>query len=181
MSEIRIKGLSELQKQLNTIAPRLQANVLRGALREGAKPIAEAAKKNAPVGPTNTENEKLYGGYEGALRDSIRVGSKIDRRSGNVIAYARAGGKSKRTKADVFYAHIVEFGARPHSVKKGVKIGSIRHDATHPGIRPRPFMRPALDANVKNAIIAAGEYIKKRLQMKHGLDTKDIEIGIDDE
>ena len=46
----------------------------------------------------------------------------------------------------------------------------------HPGIAPRPFMRPALDGQGKNAIVATGEYVKKRLAKKHGLDTADIAV-----
>ena len=42
-------------------------------------------------------------------------------------------------------------------------------------------MRPAIDSQAQNAILAAGEYIKKRLSTKHGLDTAEIEIGIDEE
>jgi hypothetical protein len=37
-------------------------------------------------------------------------------------------------------------------------------------------MRPALDGQSSAAVVAAGEYIKKRLATKHGLDTADINI-----
>ena len=46
----------------------------------------------------------------------------------------------------------------------------------HPGAKPKPYMRPALDARAQDAVIAAGEYIKKRLATKNGLDTSDITI-----
>lgn len=174
MTDIKIKGAAELQNFLNQLPAKIEANIMRGALRAGAKPIADEARKNAPVGPSNAENERLYGGYEGALRDSIRVGAKIDPRKGQVIGYARVGGKSKRTKADVFYSHFVEFGTKPHSVLNGGK-----GDPTHPGTQPKPFMRPALDGQSEAAIQAAGEYIKRRLATKHGIDTSDIDFGIE--
>lgn len=176
MTTINVKGLKELQQFLDQFPAKMEANIMRGALRAGAKPIAEEARKNAPVGPTNAKNEKLYGGYPGALRDSIRVGAKIDKINSKVVGYARAGGKSSRSKADVFYPHFIEFGTRPHSnSKKG------KGDANHPGISPRPFMRPALDSQAEAAIVATGEYIKKRLATKHGLNTADIDIGIEEE
>jgi HK97 gp10 family phage protein len=176
MAEIRIKGMSELNALLQQLPQKLEQNILRGALRQAAKPIAEAARKNAPVGEPSEANKKRYRVYAGALRDSIRVGAKIDRRKGQVVAYIRAGGRIKKNGAIPFYAHFLEYGTKPHSLTK-----SGRGETHHPGISPRAYMRPALDSESKNALIAAGEYMKKRLATKHGLDTADIDIGIDDE
>ncbi|MBK7493597.1 MAG: hypothetical protein IPI17_17935 [Nitrosomonas sp.] len=55
-----------------------------------------------------------------------------------------------------------------------------RGEISHPGVSPRPFMRPALDANAEAAIVGAGEYIKKRLAKKNGLDTAGIEIEVEE-
>jgi HK97 gp10 family phage protein len=176
MAEIRIKGFSELNSFLEQLPSKLAANVVRGALRQAAKPIAEAARNNAPVGEPSEANKKRYKVYAGALRDSIRVGARIDSRNGQVVAYIRAGGRIKKNGAIPFYAHFLEYGTKPHSLTK-----SGRGEIHHPGISPRPYMRPALDSESKNALIAAGEYMRKRLATKHGLDTADIDIGIDDE
>ena len=173
MTDINVKGLSGLQKFLDTLAPRVEQNIMRGALRAGAKPILEAAKSAAPVGEPSETNRRRYKLYAGALRDSIRISGRIDKRNGKVAASVKAGGKTK-SGADVFYAHMVEFGTRPHALSKGGEV-------THPGTAPRPFMRPTIDSQAQNAILAAGEYIKKRLSTKHGLDTAEIEIGIDEE
>lgn len=173
MADIYVKGFSDLQKFLDTLVPRVEANIIRGALRAGAKPILEAARQNAPVGPTNFENITLYGGYTGALRDSIRISGRIDSRNGKVTASVKAGGITKRG-ADVFYAHMVEFGTRPHA------LSGFKREKNHPGTNPRPFMRPALDAQAGAAVAAAGEYIKKRLATKHGLDTSEINIELEE-
>lgn len=174
MSEIRVTGLAELQKFLDTLPAKMEANILRAALRAGAKPMLESARQNVPVGEPNEKNKKLYSGYTGALRDSLRISGRINKTKGNVTVSVKAGGKNKKTGADTFYAHMVEFGTRPHSVSKKGK-----GDPTHPGTNPRAFMRPALDGNATAAVLATGEYIKKRLSKKNGLDTADIEIGID--
>lgn len=173
MTTINVKGFAELQKVLDQLPAKMEANVIRGALRAGAKPILEAARQNAPVGPTNFENITLYGGYTGALRDSIRISGRIDKRDGKITASVKSGGKT-RGGADVFYAHFVEFGTRPHA------LSGFKKEKQHPGTKPRPFMRPALDAQAGAAVAAAGEYIKKRLATKHGLDTAGIEIGIEE-
>lgn len=197
MSDLHITGLADLQKMLDTLPAKLEANVMRGALRAGAKVISTEAKRLVPV-------------HSGALRDSIRVSAKI--KGGRVIASVKAG--SKETKKTVttkpgggisvgyqnpFYAHFVEFGTAAHFVKSEKKKDFVlvpnkrassgfakRLSITsqigkmHPGAKAHPFMRPALDARAQDAIVAAGEYIKKRLSTKEGLDTSDIEIGAEE-
>ncbi|MES2634012.1 MAG: HK97-gp10 family putative phage morphogenesis protein [Pseudomonadota bacterium] len=188
---IHIKGLSELQKFLDLLPAKVEANVLRGALFVGAKVIRDEAKRLVPVAPPNAKNRRVYGGYAGALRDSIRAGSGIDKRTGKVIAYVRAGshGKSRKGKgSDAYYAKWVEYGTKAHVIKakKGGKSarsmnrklrnGSLRigdvyvgAEVMHPGSRPRPFLRPALDGRAKDALMAAALYMRKRLATKEGL------------
>lgn len=177
MNDIHIKGLAELQKFLDTLPIKMEKNVMRGALRSGAKLIEAQAKANAPVGAPNSVNARLYGGYAGALRDSIRTGTRA--KNAKVMAYVRAGGKNRGSRADVFYANWVEFGTRAHTIaakgKGWLSFGGIfAKSVDHPGTSPRPFMRPALDAKAVAAVNAAAEYIRDRLSRKHGLDTSAI-------
>lgn len=173
MSEIRVTGFAELQKVLDTLPAKIEANILRGALRAGAKPILEAARQSAPIGEPSDSAKRKYRVYAGALRDSLRISGRIDKRNGNITAKVVAGGKVRKTGADVFYAHFSEFGTRPHSLSK-------KGEADHPGTPARPFMRPAIDSQAQAAVVAAGEYIKKRLT-KNGLNTSDIDIGLAEE
>lgn len=205
-SQFSVKGLSELQKFLDQLPAKLEANVMRGALRSGAKIIEAAAKANVSVSPPAN---KTFGGYAGALRDSIRVSARIYG-GGRVTASIKAGGKNKKTGADVFYAKWVEFGTRPHlisvqedekniNIRRSVKFGRVMKESLttinrrvlkigntfigptvkHPGSQPRPFMRPALDGQAQNAVVATAEYIKKRLT-KEGLNAADVEISTED-
>lgn len=177
MADIRVKGMKELQFFLDTLPAKIESNIMRGALRSAAKPMRDAAIQNCPTGEPSESNKRKYRVYNGALRDSIRISGRIDKRAGTITAKVVAGGKVRKTGAIVYYAHMVEFGARPHSTRRG-GMG----EANHPGILPpRSFMRPAMDAESGAAVVAAGEYIKKRLSQKHGLDTSDIEIGIEEE
>ena len=41
--------------------------------------------------------------------------------------------------------------------------GLARKQITHPGITPRPFMRPAFDATYQQSINSMAEYIRTRL------------------
>ena len=174
MAQIRVRGLADLNKFLQDLPVKMEANILRGALRAGLKPIKDAAVQNCPVGEPSENNKKKYKHYAGALRDSIRVSARIDKREGKVTARLIAGGKGKNG-AIVFYAPIIELtGARAHSLssKEGGEIN-------HPGMQAIPFMRPALDSQANNGVLAAADYIKKRLATKNGLNTADIELGIE--
>ena len=160
---IHFKGMSDLSEFLDTLAPKLQANVMRAALSQGAKIVRDAAVANCPVGPPGRKNARIYGGYAGALRDSIRYGSQIRARNGKVIAYVRAGGHVKGKKANTYYAKFVEYGTMPHG--------------NHPGTSPHPYMRPALDAESEHALAVIANFIKNRLEQKHGIDTSAVVLG----
>jgi HK97 gp10 family phage protein len=186
---VQVKGLAELQKIMQLLPVQLETNVLRGALYAGAKVIRDEAKRLAPVAPPTAKNRRLYKGYAGALRDSIRAGAMVDRKAGKVMAYIRAGshGKTRKGKgADAYYARWVEFGTAAHLIvakgknagtlnrrakRRGLKIGDVfvGPSVKHPGSKPRPFMRPAFDTKAREAVVAAGLYIRKRLATKHGL------------
>ncbi len=159
-SQFNVKGLSELQKFLDQLTVKLEKNIMRGALRAGAKTILTEAKANVPV-------------KSGELRDSLKIGTKS--RAGKVTA-------SVRTK--LFYARFVEFGTAAHVIggKNGGWLsfgGTFTKAVDHPGAKPYPFMRPALDGQAQNAVVATAEYIKRRLT-KEGLNASDVEISTED-
>lgn len=176
-SEIRMEGLADLHRLLQDLPAKIEANVMRGALRAGANVIADEAKRNVSV-------------KNGDLRDSIRVSARL--KDGSVIARITAG-QSKRL-AGVFYAHFVEYGtvahwisvdekARPERLtRRGKRKYSLRtlnrmakrgslviggnfvgESLEHPGARAKPFMRPAFDAKSQAAVEAVAEYIRNRL------------------
>jgi len=172
--QTNILGLADLDKLLATLPDNIERNILRGALRVGAKEFERIAKEQAPQAAPNQENQVKYGGYNGALRESIRTSVKL--KKGLPVATVKAGGKTKKG-ADVFYAHFVEFGTAPHPIRSGkaramLIAGRYRDVVMHPGARPKPFMRPALDAGGALAINAFAAYIRKRLN-KAGLQTPD--------
>ena len=164
MAEIHVRGLQELQKFLDELPPKLERNVMRGALRAGmntVKPVAQA---------------KVHS-VSGLLAAGLKVTTRA--RGGRVTASLKATGKH------AFLAKWVEFGTSAHNV--AAKLGGwlsfmniFRKVIRHPGAKPRPFMRPALDAQAQTAVIAAAEYMKNRLATKEGLDTSHIMIEGDE-
>jgi HK97 gp10 family phage protein len=180
---VNVKGLSELQKFLDQLPVKLERNVMRSSMRQGAKLILNDAKARAPVGPPSEKNRRLYGGYAGALRDSIRVGTSA--RGGKVMSYIRAGGRNKKTGATVFYAHMLEYGVRAHNIaarlRGWLKIGNLfMKSVEHPGIDARPFMRPAMDTKAQAAVQAMAAHMRALLAKKHGLDTAHIKLDGDE-
>ena len=163
MSEVHVKGLADLQKYLDQLAPKLEANVMRNALRAGMKEIQ-------PVAAQNINN------VSGLLAKGLKI--KTSTRRGVAKATLVTTGKH------AFIAKWVEFGTAAHNIaaRNGGSLffrGLFTKLAFHPGSRPKPFLRPALDQQSQAAVIAAGNYIKKRLSTKFGLNTSHIEIGGD--
>lgn len=161
MSNINVTGLRELQAFLDQLPAKMEANVIRSALRAGANVILEEAKQNVPVG-------------DGDLRKSIRVSTKSKR--GLVTASIKAGNKK------AWYWKFVEYGTAAHKIagRKGGILsfgGFFGRSVSHPGAQAKPFMRPALDTKSNEAIAAVGEAIKKRLS-KQGLDASGVNIEV---
>jgi HK97 gp10 family phage protein len=198
MADVRVKGLADLNKFLQQLPAKMEQNVLRGALRAGANVIKDEAKRLVPVSAPNSRNKKRYGFRAGTLRDSIRVSARV--KNGRVTASVYAGGQTK-SGAEVYYASWVEFGTAAHAIvakradgkniarrinrmtkrSGSLQIGGrfVGVSVMHPGSRPRPYLRPALDGKAQAAVLAAAEYIKKRLALKHGLNTSNVEIRIE--
>jgi HK97 gp10 family phage protein len=158
---LQVKGLSELQKLLDTLPAKVEANILRGALRAGMKPVLEEARENAARDT-------------GEMADGLKVGTK--KKGVQVVASIAAKGPHG------FLAPFVEFGTAGHTIPGPLVIGGVTIRAVdHPGARAKPFMRPALDARAQDAVLAAGEYMKQRLAKKEGLDTSHIMLEGDEE
>lgn len=164
---VHFKGMSELSKFLQTLAPRMEANVMRAALATGARVVRDAVVANCPVAEPSRKNKELYGAEAGDLRRTIRYGSRIKQRAGKVTAYVRAGGKVKGTNRMVYWALMAEYGTMPHD----------NGGWLHPGATPNPYARPALDAESEHALAVIANFIKNRLETKHGLDTSAVVLG----
>lgn len=158
-----IKGLSDLQKFMDQLTPKMEANVMRGALRAGMNVVK-------PIAQSNIHS------VSGELAAGLKIGTR--RRGGVVTANLKATGPHR------FIAHLVEFGTTAHNIaaRTGwLSFGGIFAKAVpHPGAKPHPFMRPALDAMAGAAVVASAEYIKTRLATKEGLDTSAVLIQGDE-
>ena len=149
-----IRGGAELQARLRELPVKIERNVLRAAIRAGAKVFQDEARRRVPV-------------RTGRLRDNIRVSVRLVR--GRVLGTVKAGGG----KNAVWYAHLVERGTSPHVILPagGTLAGQALAVAgrilgarvDHPGAAAKPFMRPAFDSRAAAALAAVAERIRVRL------------------
>jgi HK97 gp10 family phage protein len=161
-----VTGLKELDAILKSLPAKVEGNVMRGALRAGQVVLLKAAQ-DALVSQGAVDS--------GALLKSLRIRQAVrSKKFGWVRMNLIAGNK------EAWYSHMVEYGTasyysgqgrtvgKPYKIKpkKGGALlfgGKVREEVTHPGIRPRPFMRRAVDGSSKAAIDATVAYIRRRL------------------
>lgn len=176
-TDVKIEGLSDLDKALKKFPMKVQKNVLRGAVRAGSKEMVNRARQLTPKGT-------------GALRRSIKTRNPRIK-AGLVLGGLTAGND------DVFYARFIEFGTQSYTIKpyfpkrlakkwkkkygfdlskdgykKALSIdGGAFAKADHPGITPQPFMRTAMDTTHEDVLRAAARYLRERIPKeiaKHG-------------
>lgn len=166
-SQVNVTGLKELDALLKTLPANIQKNVMRGAIRAGLNEIGGIAKEVL----TSSGHVK-----SGDLRKSIRVSFK---RKSEKLGWMRGHLLAGDKKA--WYSHIIEFGSgsfyagtgtgsvkAPYEIKARTRKslffgGKMRESVIHPGVRPSPFMRPAMDSGQTRAIDRFAEYVAKRL------------------
>jgi hypothetical protein len=161
-----VKGQAEVSAMLAKLPAQIE-RVLRGAVRQAATVVAEDAR-------------------ERCVDDLVRAAIKVTVPRGTATpgrAVARIEVKGK----GAFVGPWLEYGTTPHiiSVKggaldgKGVRqlnreakerslvIGGhfVGPEVQHPGARPEPFLRPAMDAKEAAARDAAQAFINKRLRL----------------
>jgi HK97 gp10 family phage protein len=144
MADQNIIGGRALDAALQTLSAKVEKNILRSALRQGANQFRDEVRANIPV-------------ESGDLRRSVRVSTRS--KGGTVYASLKIGSKK------AFYARFLEFGTQPHGVKKGasVKRGKYQDGTLNPGLVPRAYARPAFDAKAGQALAAIMAQIRKRL------------------
>ena len=189
MSDIHIKGLDQLNKFLQELPVKIEKNVLRGSLRAGMKVVQPVAKANL---------------HSRSGEITLKIGTRS--KGGTVTASLKAKHVSKKGVPDNLpiwleygtAAHFisVQDEEKPINMRLSARLGMIvRASMTtvnrnvlkigahfvgptvwHPGARPRAWIRPALDSQAQNAVVAAAEYMKQRLATKHGIDTSGVMI-----
>ena len=177
-----VKGKTEVRDFFAQIPQALETKILRGAARAAAKVVADEAKLRV---------------ISSEVRGSIRISTKQEQ-NGQVIAKVQTKGSG------AYLAPWLEYGTAPHFISAGdsgfsaskltqkanregaysevgtraLKIGNsyVTGAVAHPGARPHPFLRPALDTKAGEAISEAQAYINTRLA-REGLGGAEVPEG----
>lgn len=144
----RIEGIEQVQAMLKNLTPATQRKVLRPALNAEGVKIRQAAKRNVP-------------NVTGLLRKSLGKKSKTYT-DGTVIVIVgpRRGFKrviDGKPRNPVNYAHLVEFGTKPHFLRPQKTKG--KTGKMHPGARAqKPITRAA-----ESALVGAAQRMATRM------------------
>lgn len=162
----RVSGLEELHRILDEFPARLQNNVLRGAVRAGAKVLQETAARKARIATAADYSR----GDEGRLARSIVTASRRDR-NGDLVGgirikhhrYVIAGrtrsGKPKNRYYDPARVwHFFEFGTEERTQKK------FKKKARRTGfVSRRPYIRPTVTERADAAVDRVRDYLAQRI------------------
>lgn len=140
-------SLADLKRDTKEVRRRMSAlkdqrttdNILRTSVLNGARVIRDRARENVVE-------------RTGELKRSIIARTRRRRRgSDDVRSTVTINPKSRSRNI----AHLVEFGTEPHEIK------SIQ--AVHPGAKPNPFLRPAIDDDPNEIMQAIVDKARERL------------------
>lgn len=166
---VQITGLDEAMQALDDFTAKFAASAMKKAMKAGARVIADEAKALCPVAPPGFTATLYYGARKGDLRRSIRVDADVDKRTGTVKAWVKAGSSSKKLTS--YYATWVEFGTAGHYIKPknhdALKFGGgFAAKLKHPGAVKKPFMRPAMDGKLNAAFAKVAEVLSDSIEKK---------------
>lgn len=165
-----VEGLREVMDRLLELPGRTARNVVRRSIYAGAVIIRDDARlrvskrtgalRKAIIARTNRRNLPTM--YFGEVTIAGLAFTKNEK--GKIKRAKKLPGQTKKyLRGQIYprnYAHLVEFGTRPHAVGRGSRLKGVLGTQTgrmHPGAKPKPFIRPAYEAKKFAAVQAIRE------------------------
>ncbi len=145
MVDVKVNGMEELLKSLKKLPGNLQKNVLSGAIRAGAKLIADEARQNVPKDSEHLKKSILVRKRRSKNKDVLYF--TVAPVTSVIHQFQDISGEKHYN-----YGNIVEEGRSAFSIEHG----SSKMPA-------QPYMRPAFESKGKEAINATRKYMEKRL------------------
>lgn len=166
--EVQVIGMDEVRRALLRLPMAIQVSITRSALRAGAKVMAQAiaaktpARKGQLLRRSIIPQTRVIKGKSRDFPESYR---------GEVIVKKRKGNNPRA------YAHLVEFGTKPHKVGKSKKRSKSKgpvgksggaltprnRPGMHPGAKPRRMFQDGFDQSKQAALAASLDVFRKRL------------------
>jgi HK97 gp10 family phage protein len=146
---VHLAGDEETVAALQGVVDELRSQ-LEPMAQAGAAPIRDEAERRAPR-RTNRLADRIHVETLKKGKQEVEVGVGPDDK-------------------EAFYARFVEFGTDPHFIKKAraqalrLSSGEFAASADHPGTREQPFLRPAFDEKLEEAVGVIGEMVNEVLE-----------------
>ena len=109
----QVTGLDDLVGQLQALEKRIVKGGVDKALRAASKPVVAAIRQEVPV-------------ETGSLKKSIGLKLRTYKRNSSRVSIIGARSKAYQTdkgkRNPAYYAHLVEFGVKPHDLREKRKI-----------------------------------------------------------
>lgn len=164
--QFKTTGVPELFAQLQAIDKKLARKAMKAGIKEINKVVLNKIKAGVPV-ETKTlkkaQGSKIVSFQSGLIQVGI-TGARFDakpkpgkqakpKKFSRKVKVKGLYGEREIQRTPTYYAHLVEFGTRPHALGKGSRIARkdrrkvkiAQHGMRHPGAKDQPFMRPAHD------------------------------------
>lgn len=165
----RITGHRDLERRLAKLDRKMQTRLMRNALGKPARAIVKDARA---LVPTDTVLLKKSLGSRIVVRAQKKQAFAVmgprkgfeKTKAAQKLQSKHSGAKAKRRAT--YYAHLVEFGTKPHKQRFIPLAGGVIRLAgdLHPGARPRPFLRPAFDKNKQRATPMIAAELRKGIE-----------------
>jgi HK97 gp10 family phage protein len=176
-----VMGIGDLGKKFVELKQSMVVKVARSMVAAGARPIRDEAKAihrangSVRTGATvknivmKRETRAPQGTAE--MHIGVRHGKHLTKKQKAGATLQRKGSRITTKNAnDPWYWFLVEYtGARPHHIGRGSylarkgRIRSKQKGKMHPGFRPRPFLKPALERRRADAIKAMEARLDREL------------------
>ncbi len=194
VNERILVGWQDVVDNLDELSKKLKKRVVTKSLRAAASEVRDEAKRRVSVRTgalkrfIGVQTKKAKPGQTAAVIVNIKKGSLVEQVS---VKISPRGTKIRRklvkrekaatgfTKRALItprrYAHLLEFGTEPHSLRRGISKKTIagrlynlmdQSRNRHPGARPRPFLAPAAEAGRQRALDKAAMVLRDGIQQE---------------
>lgn len=189
-NDLHVRGMAELQQFLDQVPVKVEVNILRGALRAAMRQVLPVAKaKVGKVSGLLAAGLKIRAVLSGgrvvcsmyALGPHGYLGHFLEFGVKPHYIKVQEGEKLINKRLSIRRGKLVRESMRTLN-RRSLVIGGrfVGPVVFHPGFpaTAHRFMRPAMDQQAGAAVLAAAEYMKKRLATKEGMNTADIELEL---
>jgi hypothetical protein len=167
----RLEGFDELRARLDYFPDRMRNNFLRGGARAAGAVLARRLKARLSADGLRTAagsvrtSVRLQGGPTAtSVRGVVQYGGRYQSATGR-------GEARRKVSRDAWYAHILEWGAKPHEIRArpghtlalGPPLRDFRRKVKHPGIVARLYATRTAAQDMPAANRAFENYVEARV------------------